>query len=42
MSRGATPEGTRTYVENFHAHAAAGHYREAQGLMLSSVGIGTY
>ena len=42
MSRGATPEGTKTYVEKFGAHAAAGHYREAQGLMLSSVGIGTY
>jgi aryl-alcohol dehydrogenase-like predicted oxidoreductase len=42
MSRGATGEGTRKYAENFRGHAAEGHYREAQGLMLSSVGIGTY
>ena len=37
MSRGVTPEGTRTYVEKFRAHAAEGHYREAQRLMLSSI-----
>ena len=42
MNRGATLEGTRAYVEKFRGHAAEGHYREAQGLLLSSVGIGTY
>jgi len=38
----ATPEGTRRYAERFADRAAAGHFREAQGLSLSSVGIGTY
>src|SRR6516165_6613439 len=42
MNRGATLEGTRAYVEKFRGHAAEGHYREAQGLLLSSLGIGTY
>jgi len=42
MSRGATLEGTKEYAEKFREHAAGGHYREAQGLLLSSVGIGTY
>jgi aryl-alcohol dehydrogenase-like predicted oxidoreductase len=42
MSRGATEEGTKRYVEKFRGLAAEGHYREAQGLMLSSLGIGTY
>jgi len=42
MSRGATEEGTKRYVEKFRGMAAEGHYREAQGLMLSSLGIGTY
>lgn len=42
MSRGATLEGTTKYAEKFRGHAAEGHYREAQGLVLSSLGIGTY
>jgi aryl-alcohol dehydrogenase-like predicted oxidoreductase len=42
MSRGATLAGTKEYAEKFRGHAAEGHYREAQGLLLSSVGIGTY
>ena len=42
MSRGASEEGTKRYVEKFRGLAAEGHYREAQGLMLSSLGIGTY
>jgi len=42
MSRGATLEGTKEYAEKFRGHAAGGHYREAQGLLISSVGIGTY
>jgi aryl-alcohol dehydrogenase-like predicted oxidoreductase len=37
----ATTEGTLTYAARFPA-AAAGHFREAQGLQVSSLGIGTY
>ena len=42
MSRGATQEGTKKYAEKFRGHAAEGHYREAHGLILSSLGAGTY
>ncbi len=45
----ATPEGTRRYAARFSGGdapggriAAAGHFREQQGLLLSSIGIGTY
>ncbi len=40
----ATPEGTRRYARRFAGHAAEGHFREspAAGLLLSSLGIGTY
>ncbi len=38
----ATPEGTRRYVERIGAKAAAGHFREQNGLQTSSIGIGTY
>lgn len=34
----ATPEGTARYRERFHN----GHFREQHGLVLSSIGIGTY
>jgi len=37
----ATPEGTLKYSERFQ-DAAQGHFRAAQGLTLSSIGIGTY
>jgi aryl-alcohol dehydrogenase-like predicted oxidoreductase len=37
----ATGEGTKRYAERF-TDAAAGHFRAAQKLTLSSVGIGTY
>ena len=37
----ATAEGTKKYTERF-ADAADGHFRAAQGLTLSSIGIGTY
>jgi aryl-alcohol dehydrogenase-like predicted oxidoreductase len=37
----ATAEGTRNFAGRFPA-AARGHFREAQGLTLSSIGIGTY
>jgi aryl-alcohol dehydrogenase-like predicted oxidoreductase len=38
----ATPDGTKKYAARFAGHAAAGHFREKQGLWLSSLGIGTY
>ena len=38
----ATLEGTERYRERFKDSAAAGHFREAQELLLSSLGIGTY
>lgn len=37
----ATAEGTNRYIQKFPG-AAAGHFREAQNLTVSSVGIGTY
>jgi aryl-alcohol dehydrogenase-like predicted oxidoreductase len=37
----ATAEGTKKYAARF-AEAASGHFRAAQGLALSSIGIGTY
>ncbi|HET8965824.1 MAG TPA: aldo/keto reductase [Candidatus Acidoferrum sp.] len=42
MSEKATKNGTQTYAERFRARAADGHFREAQDLVLSSLGIGTY
>src|ERR1700690_829396 len=40
----ATAEGTRRYAARFAGRAAAGHFREqfSTGLILSSIGIGTY
>ena len=38
----ATNSGTKAYAERFHDRAADGHFRAAQGLVLSSLGIGTY
>ncbi|MDQ3801573.1 MAG: aldo/keto reductase [Acidobacteriota bacterium] len=38
----ATAEGTRRFAERFRDIAASGHFREAQGLTVSSIGIGTY
>jgi len=41
--RSATPEATRAYAEaRTREGVASQHFREAQGLMLSSIGIGTY
>ena len=37
----ATAEGTKRYQQRF-AGAAEDHFREEQGLTLSSIGIGTY
>jgi aryl-alcohol dehydrogenase-like predicted oxidoreductase len=42
MSTSATKDGTTRYAERFGGRAAAGHFREAHGLVLSSLGIGTY
>lgn len=38
----ATPEGTTRYAQRFAGRAADGHFRERSGLLLSSIGIGTY
>ncbi len=38
----ATPEATRRFAERFSKIAAPGHFRERNGLTVSSVGIGTY
>ncbi len=42
MSRGATKEGTTQYAQKFLGVAGQGHFREAQDLLVSSLGIGTY
>ena len=38
----ATPEGTAAYARGFDGRAASGHFRRCQGLLLSSIGLGTY
>jgi aryl-alcohol dehydrogenase-like predicted oxidoreductase len=38
----ATPEGTERYRKRFDGRAAKNHFRLQQGLILSSIGIGTY
>jgi aryl-alcohol dehydrogenase-like predicted oxidoreductase len=38
----ATPDGTKKFAARFGGRAASGHFREHQGLWLSSIGIGTY
>src|SRR6266481_6442980 len=42
MTTFATSESTKKYAARFAGRAAAGHFREQQGLLLSSIGIGTY
>ena len=42
MSRGATLEGTKRFAEKWRGRAADEHFREANGLVISSIGIGTY
>src|SRR5215813_3045703 len=42
MSQGATLEGTKRFAENWRGRAADEHFREAGGLVVSSIGIGTY
>jgi aryl-alcohol dehydrogenase-like predicted oxidoreductase len=41
-AQGATPEGTRRYADRLSAITAKGHFRQAQDLCLSSIGLGTY
>lgn len=38
----ATPEGTRRYVQRMSSLVARGHFRERDGLLMSSIGLGTY
>jgi len=38
----ATPQGTARYRERFRENAAEEHFRQAQGLWLSTIGVGTY
>ena len=42
MTAHATAEGTKRYAKRFAGRAANSHFRDAQGLTLSSLGIGTY
>lgn len=42
MSSGATQEGTKRYADKFQGAAAEGHFRQAETLIVSSLGIGTY
>jgi aryl-alcohol dehydrogenase-like predicted oxidoreductase len=42
MNSGATQEGTKQYAGKFQGAAAEGHFRQAEALTISSVGIGTY
>jgi aryl-alcohol dehydrogenase-like predicted oxidoreductase len=43
MAGSATPQGTLRYAARFRGKSAAGHFREIpRGLVLSSIGIGTY
>src|SRR5689334_8536587 len=38
----ATLEGTRRFAKRFTGKLAPEHFREEQGLLLSTIGIGTY
>jgi aryl-alcohol dehydrogenase-like predicted oxidoreductase len=42
MPTSATREGTAHYIQRFSGIAAPGHFREAQNLSVSSLGVGTY
>jgi aryl-alcohol dehydrogenase-like predicted oxidoreductase len=42
MSTFATKEGTTRYAQKFAGRAAEGHFRNAQRLVVSSLGLGTY
>ena len=38
----ATAEGTRSFAARFEGRAAPGYFRDRRGLMMSSIGMGTY
>jgi len=42
MMNKATAEGTRRYAQRVSATTARGHFRERDGLLVSSIGLGTY
>src|SRR5258706_10644449 len=42
MTTFATADSTKKYAARLAGRAAAGHFREQQGLWLSSIGVGTY
>jgi aryl-alcohol dehydrogenase-like predicted oxidoreductase len=42
MTASATHDGTAKFAKKFAVQAADGHFRHAHGLVLSSLGIGTY
>src|SRR5262245_55546408 len=42
QSSKATTEGTSNYKERFTGVVAEGHFRQSQGLWMSSIGLGTY
>jgi aryl-alcohol dehydrogenase-like predicted oxidoreductase len=42
MTTFATAAGTKRYSDRFAGRAAVGHFRDAGGLLVSSLGIGTY
>src|SRR5499426_426931 len=42
QSRKATTEGTSNYKNRFTGAVAEGHFRQSQGLWISSIGLGTY
>ena len=42
MTQSATKQATRRYAQRFAGRALSGHFREAQGFVLSSIGMGTY
>src|SRR5215471_20762148 len=41
-SNRATPAGTKRYAERLASATSPGHFREQQGLWMSSIGLGTY
>ncbi len=42
MTKRATAEGTQRYAARFKGRTAEGHFRETQGIVVSSIGVGTY
>ena len=42
ISGGATAEGTKRYAERVAGRAAPGHFRDLDGVTVSTVGLGTY